>query len=70
MFPSGLRVIGGRLARLRRGAIGPKANADYSNYSMQQHAEDMLAALDALDIKFCHHRYAFDRRPSSPRGCS
>ncbi|WP_337241708.1 alpha/beta hydrolase, partial [Proteus faecis] len=23
-------------------------------YSMQQHAEDMLAALDALDIRFCH----------------
>jgi pimeloyl-ACP methyl ester carboxylesterase len=29
-------------------------DAGYSNYSMQQHAEDMLAALDALDIKFCH----------------
>jgi non-heme chloroperoxidase len=29
-------------------------DAGYSNYSMQQHAEDMLAGLDALDIKFCH----------------
>jgi non-heme chloroperoxidase len=53
LFPSGLRVIGidwrgdGESDR-------PKANADYSNYSMRQHAEDMLAALDALDVKFCH----------------
>jgi non-heme chloroperoxidase len=53
LFPSGLRVIGldwrgcGESDR-------PKANADYSNYSMQQHAQDMLAALDALGIEFCH----------------
>ena len=53
LFPSGLRVIGvdwrgcGESDR-------PKANADYSNYSMQQHAEDMMAALDALEIEFCH----------------
>jgi len=53
LFPNGLRVIGidwrgcGESDR-------PTANADYSNYSMQQHAEDMLAALDALDIRFCH----------------
>ena len=53
LFPSGLRVIGidwrgcGESDR-------PKPAADYSNYSMQQHALDMLAALDALDIKFCH----------------
>ena len=53
LFPYGLRVIGidwrgcGESDR-------PTANADYSNYSMQQHAEDMLAALDALDIRFCH----------------
>ena len=52
-FPSGVRVIGidwrgcGESDR-------PTANGDYSNYSMQQHAEDMLAALDALDIRFCH----------------
>jgi pimeloyl-ACP methyl ester carboxylesterase len=31
-----------------------KPAEDYSNYSMQQHAEDMLAALDALEISFCH----------------
>lgn len=53
LFPSGLRVIGidwrgcGNSDR-------PKPAADYSNYSMHQHALDMLAALDALDIKFCH----------------
>ena len=53
MFPSGLRVIGidwrgcGESDR-------PKPNADYSNYTMQQHAQDMLAALDALGIGFCH----------------
>ena len=47
LFPSGLRVIGldwrgcGESDR-------PKATTDYSNYSMQQHAEDMLAALDSL----------------------
>ncbi len=53
LFPSGMRVI----AIDWRGcgdSDRPKPNADYSNYSMQQHAEDMLAALDALDIKFCH----------------
>ena len=32
----------------------PPALPDYSNYSMPQHARDMLAALDALDIPFCH----------------
>jgi non-heme chloroperoxidase len=53
LFPSGLRVIGidwrgcGDSER-------PIPAADYSNYSMQQHAHDMLAALDALGIKFCH----------------
>src|SRR3954454_22004659 len=53
LFPAGLRVIGldwrgcGESDR-------PRATADYSNYSMQQHAEDMLAALDSLDIRFCH----------------
>src|SRR3977135_4387434 len=53
LFPAGLRVIG--IAWRGCGdSDRPKANADYSNYSMQQHAEDILAALDALDIKFCH----------------
>ena len=53
LFPSGLRVIGidwrgcGESDR-------PQPAADYSNYSMQQHALDMLAALDALKIPFCH----------------
>src|SRR5436189_1153239 len=53
MFPSGLRVIGidwcgcGESDR-------PPALPDYSNYSMQRHALDMLAALDALKISFCH----------------
>jgi non-heme chloroperoxidase len=52
-FPSGVRVIGidwrgcGESDR-------PPAAQDYSNYSMQQHALDMLAALDALKIPFCH----------------
>jgi len=53
LFPSGVRVIGidwrgcGESDR-------PPAAADYANYSMQQHAQDMLAALDALNISFCH----------------
>ena len=53
LFPSGLRVIGidwrgcGESDR-------PLPDADYSNYSMQQHALDMLAALDALNVGFCH----------------
>ncbi|MGJ4958702.1 alpha/beta fold hydrolase [Bradyrhizobium sp. HKCCYLRH2015] len=53
LFPSGLRVIGidwrgcGESDR-------PTPAADYSNYSMQQHAMDMLAALDRLEINFCH----------------
>jgi len=32
----------------------PAPAPDYVNYSMQQHAVDMLAALDALKISFCH----------------
>src|SRR6478672_9682475 len=53
LFPSGLRVIGidwrgcGESDR-------PRPDADYANYSMQQHADDMLAALDTLDIGYCH----------------
>jgi non-heme chloroperoxidase len=53
LFPSGLRVIGidwrgcGESDR-------PQATPDYANYSMQQHALDMLAALDELEIPFCH----------------
>src|SRR5690242_16724240 len=53
LFPSGLRVIG--IDWRGCGASDrPKPAADYSNYSMQQHALDMLAALDALNIQFCH----------------
>src|ERR1700741_5267324 len=53
LFSSGLRVIGidwrgcGESDR-------PKPAVAYTNYTMQQHALEMLAGLDALDIKFCH----------------
>jgi non-heme chloroperoxidase len=53
LFPSGIRVIGidwrgcGESDR-------PPAAPDFSNYSMRQHALDMLAALDELRIPFCH----------------
>jgi pimeloyl-ACP methyl ester carboxylesterase len=53
LFPSGLRVIGidwrgcGESDR-------PAPSPDYVNYSMQQHSKDMLAALDELQIPFCH----------------
>jgi pimeloyl-ACP methyl ester carboxylesterase len=53
LFPSGLRVIGidwrgcGESDR-------PPAAPDFINYSMRQHAQDMLAALDALQISRCH----------------
>lgn len=53
LFPSGLRVI----AIDWRGcgdSDRPLPTADYSNYSMQQHALDMLAALDKLKVGFCH----------------
>ncbi|QOZ68054.1 alpha/beta fold hydrolase [Bradyrhizobium arachidis] len=53
LFPTGLRVI----AIDWRGcgdSDRPKPTADYANYSMQQHAKDMLAALDALDVGYCH----------------
>ncbi|MGY4315606.1 alpha/beta fold hydrolase [Bradyrhizobium sp. JR3.5] len=53
LFPIGLRVIGIDW-RGCGDSDRPQPAADYSNYSMQQHAEDMLAALDGLGIKFCH----------------
>ncbi|WP_448045467.1 alpha/beta fold hydrolase [Bradyrhizobium liaoningense] len=53
MFPSGLRVIGIDW-RGCGDSDRPQPEAGYANYSMQQHARDMLAALDALDIEFCH----------------
>ena len=53
LFPSGLRVIGIDW-RGCGDSDRPKPTADYSNYSMQQHADDMLAALDTLGIGYCH----------------
>ncbi|MBB4359421.1 MULTISPECIES: alpha/beta fold hydrolase [unclassified Bradyrhizobium] len=53
LFPTGLRVV----AIDWRGcgdSDRPKPTANYTNYSMQQHAEDMLAALDTLEISYCH----------------
>jgi non-heme chloroperoxidase len=52
-FPGGVRVIGidwrgcGESDR-------PPADPDFANYSMRQHALDMLAALDTLEIPHCH----------------
>ena len=53
LFPSGLRVIGIDW-RGCGDSDRPKPAIDFSNYSMQQHALDLLAALDALGIGFCH----------------
>ncbi len=53
LFPTGLRVVGIDW-RGCGDSDRPTPAADYSNYSMQQHAEDMLAALDALGIRHCH----------------
>ena len=53
LFPSGLRVVGIDW-RGCGDSDRPKPAADYSNYSMQQHADDMLAALDTLGIGYCH----------------
>ncbi|MFG1182744.1 alpha/beta fold hydrolase [Xanthobacter versatilis] len=52
-FPRGVRTI----AIDWRGcgdSDKPAPLPDFSNYSIAQHADDMLAALDALDIGFCH----------------
>ncbi|MCC5858444.1 MAG: alpha/beta hydrolase [Ectothiorhodospiraceae bacterium] len=32
----------------------PEPDADFANYSMTEHADDMLALLDALEIGHCH----------------
>ena len=53
MFPRGIRVVGIDW-RGCGDSDRPPVDARYTNYSMQQHADDMLAALDALDIPFCH----------------
>ncbi len=52
-FPRGVRTV----AVDWRGcgdSDKPAPAADFSNYSITQHADDMIAALDALDICFCH----------------
>ncbi|MDI4655644.1 alpha/beta fold hydrolase [Xanthobacter autotrophicus] len=52
-FPRGVRTI----AIDWRGcgdSDKPAPLADFSNYSIAQHADDMLAALDALGVSFCH----------------
>ena len=53
LFPADLRVIGIDW-RGCGDSDRPAPARDYANYSMQQHALDMLAALDALNIRFCH----------------
>ncbi|MFB6416171.1 MULTISPECIES: alpha/beta fold hydrolase [Bradyrhizobium] len=53
LFPRDLRVVGIDW-RGCGDSDRPAPTTDYSNYAMQQHADDMLAALDALDIRHCH----------------
>jgi len=53
LFPSGIRVIGLDWRGCGESDRPPPAS-DFSNYSMSQHARDMLAALDELNISFCH----------------
>jgi len=53
LFPAGLRVIGIDW-RGCGDSDRPASLSDYTNYSMQQHAQDMLAALDQLNVPFCH----------------
>lgn len=52
-FPRGVRTV----AVDWRGcgdSDKPVPAADFSNYSIAQHADDMIAALNALGISFCH----------------
>src|SRR5689334_6961974 len=53
LFPCGIRTVGIDW-RGCGDSDKPAPTAGYANYSMQQHADDMLAALDALGIAFCH----------------
>src|SRR3954447_14662064 len=53
LFPEGLRVVGIDW-RGCGDSDRPEPEPDYANYSMQQHALDMLAALDALELGYCH----------------
>ena len=52
-FPADLRVIGIDW-RGCGDSDRPPAGADFGDYTIARHAADMLAALDALDIPFCH----------------
>jgi non-heme chloroperoxidase len=53
LFPRGVHVIGIDW-RGCGDSDRPIPTMNYANYSMQQHAADMLAALDELEIPFCH----------------
>ena len=53
LFPSGVRVIGIDWRGCGESDRPPPA-PDFANYSMRQHALDMLTALDELRIPFCH----------------
>ena len=53
LFPSGVRVIGIDWRGCGESDRPPPA-PDFANYSMRQHALDMLKALDELRIPFCH----------------
>ena len=53
MLPKDLRVVGIDW-RGCGDSDRPPPGEDFSNYTMAQHAADMLAALDALGIGFCH----------------
>jgi pimeloyl-ACP methyl ester carboxylesterase len=53
LFPRGIRVIGIDW-RGCGDSDRPPPGPDYTNYTMQRHADDMLAALDTLNIPFCH----------------
>jgi pimeloyl-ACP methyl ester carboxylesterase len=52
-FPRGIRVVGIDW-RGCGDSDRPPPGPGYANYTMQRHADDMLAALDALGIPFCH----------------
>ncbi|MBI5260667.1 MAG: alpha/beta hydrolase [Bradyrhizobium sp.] len=53
LFPRGVRVVGIDW-RGCGDSDRPLPTKDYANYSMRQHAADMLAALDELKISVCH----------------
>ena len=53
LFPRGIRTVGIDW-RGCGDSDKPLPTVGYTNYAMQQHADDMIAALDALGIPFCH----------------